>query len=45
VRIRNSHMVRANQHEEFFRDLENSTDGFTTVANFYGLTVISYNNA
>lgn len=43
--IQQSRLTRANQHEVFFRDLENSSDGFSTVANYYGLTVISYNNA
>lgn len=43
--IRRSHIQRAGEHEKFFRELEISTDGFSTVADYFGLTVISYNNS
>eukprot|EP01039_Chlorochromonas_danica_P001618 gene1625-1767_t len=44
LNIRESHLQRAGQHEVFFRDLEHSTDGWATVAGYYGLTVISYDS-
>ncbi|RYH16104.1 hypothetical protein EON65_30645, partial [archaeon] len=42
--IRQAQLDRTTQHEDFFRALETSSDGFSTVANYFGLTVINYSN-
>jgi hypothetical protein len=38
--ILRSQTTAAQEHEAFFKELELSTEGFTTVANYFGKTII-----
>lgn len=39
--IKRAQIERTNEHESFFAELEHSSDGFETVASYFGKTIIS----
>ena len=41
LEMKRSLEVNAGQHDQFFKQLEGSTDGFTTVAEFFGRSIFA----
>jgi hypothetical protein len=39
--IKNAQLRRTNDHESFFGELEHCSDGFGTIAAYFGKTIIS----
>ncbi len=40
--IRKNQIEVSKDHETFYKDLDNSTDGFSTIASYFGRSLVEY---